>query len=58
MRVVPRTHDNGAAGYSDYEPVDGKTSVFLNEIKRGQFDESKAVSLALDPNQASLHDAG
>jgi hypothetical protein len=53
MRVVPRTHNNG---YSEYEPIDKETNVFWIEIKKGQFDESKAVSLELEPNQASLHD--
>jgi len=54
MRVVPRTHGNG---YSEYEPVDRDTSVFHNEIKKNQFDETGAVSLELKPNQATLHDA-
>src|SRR5690242_16906090 len=52
MRVIPRT----LHGYSDYEPVDETKNVFSTEIKRHQFDESKAVSLELVPNQCSLHD--
>ena len=53
MCVVPRTHGNG---YSEYGPVDQNTNVFWTEIKKGQFDESKAIPLELEPNQATLHD--
>lgn len=52
MRVVPRT----LHGYSEYEPCDAARNVFSSEIKRGQFDPSKAVALELQPNQCSLHD--
>ena len=56
MRVVPGTHRSGAAGFSDYDPVDNPdTQVFANEIKRGQFDASQAVDCVLQPNEASLH---
>ena len=54
MKVIPRTHEGG---YSDYDPVDDKTkSVFATEIRKTQRDESRAVYLELQPNQASLHD--
>ena len=53
MNVIPRTHDNG---FSDYEPVDTQYNVFPEEVKRHQFDESRAVALELEPNHASLHD--
>jgi hypothetical protein len=54
MRVIPRTHHHG---YSDYDPVDDPaTHVFGNEIRKGQYDASKAVDIVLAPNHASLHD--
>jgi hypothetical protein len=53
MKVIPRTQGNG---YSDYEPVDPKINVFDREIVRRQRDESKAVDIELQPNQASVHD--
>ena len=53
MKVIPRTQDNG---YSEYELVDEQKNVFPTEIKKHQFDASKAVPLELEPNQASLHD--
>ncbi len=53
MKVIPRTHGNG---FSDYEPVDTKINVFDREIVRRQRDESKAVYIELEPNEASVHD--
>jgi hypothetical protein len=53
MKVIPRTQ---SGGYSDYEDVDPEKNVFNTEIKKHQFDASKAVALELQPNQASLHD--
>jgi chlorinating enzyme len=54
MRVIPRTHHNG---YSVYEPVaDPANQVFDREIRKQDYDASRAVDLVLDPNQASLHD--
>ncbi|MGE5222794.1 MAG: phytanoyl-CoA dioxygenase family protein [Omnitrophica WOR_2 bacterium] len=53
MMVIPRTQGNG---YSDYEPVDPTLNVFNTEIVKPQRDESKAVAIELQPNQASLHD--
>ena len=52
MRVIPGSHSNG---FSDYDAVDGP-AVFATEIKKGVFDESKAVDCVLRPNQCSLHD--
>lgn len=52
MHVIPRK----LQGYSEYEPVDANANVFATEIKRHQFDESKAVTIELAPNQCSLHD--
>jgi len=50
LRVIPGTHHNG---YSEYTPV--ANQVFMNEIKAGQYDESEAVDIVLQPNEASLH---
>jgi chlorinating enzyme len=55
MRVIPRTHHHG---YSEYEPVkDADKQVFSTELKKDQFDESKAVDCILEPNQCSIHHA-
>jgi hypothetical protein len=54
MKVIPRTQ---IGGYSDYEEVDTVKNVFHIEIKKNQRDESKAVYLELEPNQASLHES-
>ena len=52
MRVIPGTHVHG---YSDYEPVqDPDQSVFGEEVIPEQVDESRAVDLAIGPNEASL----
>ena len=52
MQVIPRT----LAGNSATEPVDLATNVFNTQIKRNQFDATKAVPCILNPNHASLHD--
>ncbi len=52
MRVIPTSHANG---FSDYDAVTD-TAVFETEIKKGAFDESKAVDCVLKPNECSLHD--
>jgi len=55
MRVIPRTH---TFGYSEYEPVKNPNDqVFNIEIKKGQYDESKAVDCVLKPNECSIHHA-
>jgi ectoine hydroxylase-related dioxygenase (phytanoyl-CoA dioxygenase family) len=56
MQVIPRTHNTGKFGFSDYDPVDTAQNVFPTEITKLQRDESKAVALELKPGQASLHD--
>lgn len=53
MKIIPRTHGNG---YSDYEAVDKRVNVFDTEIVRPQRDDSRAVAIELQPDQASLHD--
>ena len=57
MSVIPRTHREAHAGYSDYAEVDSSKNVFGTEIIQPQRDESRAVPCILQPNQASLHDA-
>lgn len=52
MRIIPGTHANG---FSEYDAVSGP-AVFNTEIKKGVFDEDKAVDCVLQPNHASLHD--
>ncbi|MGC4044655.1 MAG: phytanoyl-CoA dioxygenase family protein [Armatimonas sp.] len=52
MGVIPGTHSNG---YSNYEPVDSSKNIFGSQIVG--VDESKAVYMALLPNQCSLHEA-
>ncbi|WP_404423387.1 phytanoyl-CoA dioxygenase family protein [Nibricoccus sp. IMCC34717] len=57
MMVIPRTHQEGRAGFSDYEEVDTQTSVFGTEILKEQRNDAKKVHIELQPNQCSLHDA-
>ena len=57
MMVIPRTHDAGARGFSDYDEVDPTKNVFSTEIKAMQRDETKRVYVELQPNECSLHDA-
>ncbi len=55
LRVIPGTHRHG---YSEYANVDKPDQqVFGIEIKPEQMDESKAVDIALQPDEASIHDA-
>lgn len=57
MRVIPRTHLEGDAAYED---VDLRINTFPKEISRARLDQAlpHAVTLTLQPNQCSLHDAG
>ncbi len=57
MMVIPRTHREGRAGFSDYEPVDTRAAVFPTEILEKQRDDSQRVYIELEPNHCSLHDA-
>jgi hypothetical protein len=65
LAIDPSTAENGAMqvipralhGYSEYQDVDPTTHVFPIEIKPAMRDESKAVTIELQPNHASLHDA-
>ncbi|MEI6083030.1 MAG: phytanoyl-CoA dioxygenase family protein [Verrucomicrobiota bacterium] len=56
MYVIPRTHNTGKQGFSDYDPVDATKNVFPTEITKAQRDDSRAVPCVLKPNEASLHD--
>ena len=55
MKVIPGSHRK--SGVSEYESVDATDNVFDTEIKKHGIDASKVVTIALEPNQASLHDA-
>jgi hypothetical protein len=57
MMVIPRTHREGRAGFSDYEAVDSATSVFSTEILKQQRNDQAKVYIELQPNECSLHDA-
>ena len=57
MQVIPRTHNTGKMGFSDYDPTDFTKNIFPTEVTKSQRDESKAVAIELEPNHASLHDA-
>lgn len=53
MWVIPGSHRLSDA---EYEAVDPDINVFATEIVGSHRDESKALSIELEPNQASLHD--
>jgi hypothetical protein len=57
MMVIPRTHKEGRAGFSDYGSVDARTAVFPTEILEPQRNDALRVYIELQPNQCSLHDA-
>lgn len=57
MMVIPRTHNTGHHGFSDYDPVDPDRNVFATEIRADQRDDSRRVHIELAPNECSLHDA-
>ena len=57
MMVIPRTHTQGRAGFSDYAPTDTRTAVFSTEILEQPRDDARRVYIELQPNECSLHDA-
>lgn len=57
MMVIPRTHREGQAGFSEYVAVDPTRNVFNTEITEQHRDDSRRVHIELQPNQCSLHDA-
>jgi len=56
MQVIPKTHNTGRKGFSDYGPVDASQNIFPTEVTKSQRDEAKAVAIELQPKHASLHD--
>jgi hypothetical protein len=58
LRIIAGSHlSKNADGYSDYVKVDNPNQqVFSDQIVPEQIDESKAVNIVLQPNQASIHD--
>ncbi|MDB6170583.1 MAG: Phytanoyl-CoA dioxygenase [Verrucomicrobia bacterium] len=56
MRIIPRTHNTGKEGFSDYDLLKPGEAVFNDEITAAQRDPRKAVAVELEPNQCSLHD--
>ncbi len=57
MYVIPRSHNTGRMGFSDYEDVDTSKAVFPTEIIPSQRKDELAVPCELQPNYCSLHDA-
>jgi len=57
MYVIPRSHETGKKGFSDYEGVDVTKSVFPTEIVKPQQRDELAVPIKLQANQCSLHDS-
>lgn len=57
MMVIPRTHNTGRRGFSDYAAVDPRISVFSSEIVKDQREDERRIPIELQPNQCSLHDA-
>ncbi|MEX0322771.1 MAG: phytanoyl-CoA dioxygenase family protein [Puniceicoccaceae bacterium] len=57
MYVIPRSHNTGRMGFSDYEEVDTRKSVFGTEIIPTQRKDELAVPCELQQNYCSLHDA-
>jgi len=56
MNVIPRTHNTGKQGFSDYYDLKPGEAVFNDEIQAAQRDPSKAIAIELEANQCSLHD--
>ncbi|MDB6127532.1 MAG: hypothetical protein JWM35_1428 [Verrucomicrobia bacterium] len=56
MRIIPRTHNTGKEGFSDYDQLKPGEAVFNDEITTAQRDPNRAVAIELEPNQCSLHD--
>ncbi|GDY12541.1 syringomycin biosynthesis enzyme [Planctomycetota bacterium] len=56
MHVIPRSHNEGAKGFSRYHQIDKKSAVFDSEIDADQVDDGRAVPCILKPGECSLHD--
>ncbi len=57
MHVIPKSHNTGQKGFSDYEDVDTNKSVFPTEIIKSHRKDELSVPCELQPNHCSLHDA-
>jgi ectoine hydroxylase-related dioxygenase (phytanoyl-CoA dioxygenase family) len=57
MMVIPRSHREGQAGFSNYDPVDPAKNVFATEITANHIDDSKRAYVELEAGECSLHDA-
>ena len=59
MKVVPRTHQTGQKGFSDYEDADMSRNVLNQEIikLRDKDCAENEVLCELQPNECSLHDS-
>ena len=56
MNVIPRTHNTGKRGFSDYYDLKPGEAVFNDEINESQRDISRAIPVELEAGQCSLHD--
>ena len=56
MHVIPRTHNTGKLGFSDYYDLRPGEAVCNDEITAAQRDTSQALPIELEANQCSLHD--
>lgn len=56
MYVVPRSHNTGKRGFSDYDDIATEKAVFPTEITPTQRNDAAAVAIELAPNHCSLHD--
>ncbi len=56
MSIVPRSHNTGKQGFSDYEDISKEAAVFPTEITRTQRNDAAAIPIELKANQCSLHD--
>jgi ectoine hydroxylase-related dioxygenase (phytanoyl-CoA dioxygenase family) len=56
MYVVPRSHNTGKKGFSDYDDIAKEAAVFPTEITMTQRNDAAAVAIELEANRCSLHD--
>lgn len=56
MSVVPRSHNSGKLGFSDYDDIAAEAAVFPTEITPTQRNDAAAVPIELEANHCSLHD--
>lgn len=54
MKVIPDSHRDG---YSEYDTIEDEGAVFEGNIKKGSFDEDRAVDCVLEKGEYSLHHA-